>query len=168
MLQHLSSCLPQVKNATAVGLAIIFHDWEYLPHTPTRWNEEQSIVHFSVFAEELALPQPLISTVKTYIAATISHRIPPGDEDDGDLKLFLDFDLEVLGRERSEYDVYRKQVRKEYSQFDDQQFGRGRIAVLQKFLDRERLYFSDTFYERCEARAKENLKWEIGVLKCAC
>ena len=110
----------------------------------------------------------LISTVKNYILATISHKVSPEDEDDSDLKLFLDFDLEVLGRQRAEYDVYRKQIRREYAQFDDQQFSGGRSAVLQKILNRERVYFSDAFFERLEERARENLRWELGILRAAC
>ncbi|KAN0089207.1 hypothetical protein V8E51_019467 [Hyaloscypha variabilis] len=166
MLQHFSSYLPQLTNPTAVGLAIVFHDWEYLTHSPPAWSEEQSIVHFNVFAEEFHLPSPLVETVRKYITATISHKLLPEDEDDGDLKLFLDFDLEVLGRDRKEYVLYSKQIRKEYNQFDDQLFGWGRKAVLEKFLGRERLFLSDVFFERCEERARDNLNWEIGGLKC--
>ncbi|KAE9365148.1 hypothetical protein N431DRAFT_430667 [Stipitochalara longipes BDJ] len=165
MLQHFSSCLPQITNPTVVGLAIIFHDWEYLPHSPPGWSEEQSIVHFGVFAEEIHLPSDLVETVKRYITATISHKLPPEDEDDGDLKLFLDFDLEVLSRERKDYVRYTKQIRKEYGQFDDQLFCWGRKDFLEKYLGRERLFLSDVFFERCEERAKENLKWETGGLK---
>jgi predicted metal-dependent HD superfamily phosphohydrolase len=167
MLQHFSSCLSQLSNPTAVGLAIMFHDWEYIPHSPPRYNEDQSIIHFQVFAEELNLPAPLISVVKKFILATILHKLPAEDEDDSDLKLFLDFDLEVLSRERTEYLLYMRQIRKEYNQFTDEPYGWARKAVLEKFLGRERLYLSDVFFERCEERAKENLKWEIGSLtKC--
>jgi predicted metal-dependent HD superfamily phosphohydrolase len=167
MLQHFSSCLSQLTNPTAVGLAIMFHDWEYIPHSPTRYNEEQSIVHFQVFAEELHLPSPLISVVRKFILATIYHKLPAEDEDDSDMKLFLDFDLEVLSRERTEYVLYTRQIRKEYNEFTDEQYGWGRKAFLEKFLGRERLYLSDGFFERCEEKAKENMKWEIGsLLKC--
>ena len=166
MLQYLSSSLPQIKDPTAVGLAIIFHDWEYIPHSPPRFNEEQSIVHFEVFATELNLPEQLVMTVKRYIKATIKHELDgEEDENDSDLKLFLDFDLEVLGRETAEYKLYSTQIRKEYSHFVDEQYGCGRREVLGKFLQRERLFFSDGFYERFEGRARQNLQWEIGVLK---
>ncbi|PMD13482.1 hypothetical protein NA56DRAFT_651794 [Hyaloscypha hepaticicola] len=165
MLQHLSSSLPMISNPTAVGLAIIFHDWEYIPHSPPRWNEEQSILHFSVFAEELNLPPPLTTTVKKYITATISHTLPEEDKEDEDFKLFLDFDLGVLGRERSEYTVYMRQIRREFNQFTDDMYQHGRKAVLERFLERERLFFSEEFFERFEETAKGNLRWEIGTLK---
>jgi predicted metal-dependent HD superfamily phosphohydrolase len=165
MLQHFSSSLPIISNPTAVGLAIIFHDWEYIPHSPPRWNEEQSIVHFSGFAEELNLPAPLITTVKKYITATISHKLAEEDKEDEDLKLFLDFDLEVLGRERSEYIVYMRQIRREYNQFTDDMYWHGRKAVLERFLERDRLFFSEEFCEKFEETAKENLRWEVGALK---
>jgi len=79
--------------------------------------------------------------------------------------LFLDFDLEVLGRERSEYVVYMRQIRREYNQFTDDMYRHGRRAVLEKFLERERLFFSEEFFEKFEETAKENLRWETGALK---
>lgn len=122
-------------------------------------------MHFAVFAEELCLPPSIVSTVKKYISATIKHEIDRWSEEDGDLKLFLDFDLEVLGRERGEYQAYMRQIRKEYGQFSDEQYAWGRKAVLEKFLERGRLYFSDVFLDRCESRARENLTWEVAMLK---
>jgi predicted metal-dependent HD superfamily phosphohydrolase len=166
MLQHLSSSYSQIKNPTAVGLAIIFHDWEYIPHAPPRLNEEHSIVHFESFATELNLSKKLVAIVKRYIEATIKHELEGAeDESDSDLKLFLDFDLEVLGRERPEYVLYSTQIRKEYGGFSDEKYGNGRRKALGNFLKRERVFFSDSFYQRFEARARENLEWEIAVLR---
>jgi len=165
MLQHLEYSLPQINNPTAVTLAIIFHNWEYIPHSPPRFNEEQSIVHFEFFAAELPLPSPLIQTVKKYILATISHKLDAEDGEDGDLRLFLDFDLEVLGRERGAYEIYREQIRKEYVNLRDEVYREGRKCVLERLLARDRLFFSERFYERFEKRARENLMWEIGILK---
>jgi len=113
---------------------------------------------------ELNLPSPLINVVKRYITATIKHEIEGEEGDDSDLRLFLDFDLEVLGREREEYKLYTAQIRKEYGHLSDEQYSHGRRGVLEKFLSRERLFFSESFYERFEQRARENLGWEIGIL----
>jgi len=122
-------------------------------------------VHFEFFAAELPLPSPLIQTVKKYILATISHKLDAEDGEDGDLRLFLDFDLEVLGRERGAYEIYREQIRKEYVNLRDEVYREGRKCVLERLLARDRLFFSERFYERFEKRARENLMWEIGILK---
>ena len=100
-----------------------------------------------------------------YIEATITHSLSPQDGEDGDLRLFLDFDLEVLSRDAREYEEYSKQIREEYSNYNEAEYAKGRFAVLEKFLKRERLYFSDEFYREFEEAARRNLKMEIGVLK---
>lgn len=125
-------------------------------------NEFRSIAVLEEFAKELALPEELRRRVSCYIKATITHTI---DSDDKDLKFCLDFDLEVLGREQAEYDVYASQIREEYGQYSEKEYASGRIAVLRKFMSRERLFFADEFHGRLERSARENLEREISRLK---
>lgn len=103
--------------------------------------------------------------VSQYIKATISHTIDPEDEVDEDLKLCLDFDLEVLGREEAEYKMYASQIREEYGHFSELEYREGRVTVLEKFLGRERLFFTDEFYDKFEERARDNLQTEIEELR---
>jgi predicted metal-dependent HD superfamily phosphohydrolase len=161
MLRCLDTSESLVKDPTAVKLFIFFHDWVYDPMRHD--NELQSIVVFQVFANELNLPEDLHGKVSRYIKATISHSLD--SEDDSDMKLCLDFDLEVLGREPSEYEVYASQIREEYSQYGDKEYTLGRIGVLQKFLARKRLFFSDKYHGRLEERARRNLEREILKLR---
>ena len=50
--------------------------------------------------------------VEEYIKATIKHTM--GESVDPDLALFLDLDLSILGSPSSLYEIYSKQIRKEY------------------------------------------------------
>jgi predicted metal-dependent HD superfamily phosphohydrolase len=108
---------------------------------------------------------PLRSHVSHYIEATITHSLAARDEDGQDLKSFLDFDLEVLGRNPLDYALYATQIRKEYGHFSDTDYAIRRLCVLGKFLGRQRLFFSDSFHAACEARARQNLEGEIAKLK---
>ncbi|KAI3325773.1 hypothetical protein HD806DRAFT_491192 [Xylariaceae sp. AK1471] len=162
-LSHIDAMLACYDNASlddeAVVLAIIFHDWIYDPLRGD--NEQESAKVFDSFAEDAALTTETRQTVRGLIEATITHTLH--NEDDR-TKLFLDFDLEVLSRPREAYEVYAAQIREEYSHFDDEAFKRGRAGVMENFLKREKIYFSDSFAER-EHCARENVQAEILVLK---
>jgi len=80
-------------------------------------------------------------------------------------ELLLDFDLAILGTSKVEYDIYAEQIRREYSHYTEEEYCRGRIAVLQRFLKRERLYFTDQYYEKYEATARRNIRGEINSLE---
>jgi len=128
-------------------------------------NELQSIAVLRDFAKELELPDPLVAKVVHYVKATIKHRLSPANAGDGDLKLFLDFDLEVLGREKEGYGRYKEEIRREYGHLSGKEYCEGRTGVLKRFLERDRLYFSEWGFNKFEVRARENLKGEIGELE---
>jgi len=100
------------------------------------------------------------------IEATVGHLMNHNTriEEKRDLELFLDFDMEVLGREWAEYVVYAKGIRAEYASFGDQDYIMRRTTVLRSFLERDRLYFSETVYNSREEVAKENIR-EIKLLE---
>lgn len=164
MLRDLDFHLHLIKDETTMKLAIFFHDWIYDPQGKD--NELESINCFKEFAAETSLPESITTRVSEYIECTITHTLPVNDgEADNDLLLFLDFDLEVLSRTEADYALYAAQIRQEYSHFSEGDYCAGRIKVLEKFLERARLYFSDAFHELHEGTARENLKHEIGLLE---
>ncbi len=79
--------------------------------------------------------------------------------------VFLDLDLSILGASEDDYDGYTKQIREEYKHYSEDEYRNGRIRVMQGFLNRKRLYFSDYFYNRYEVRARENIDREIKSLE---
>jgi predicted metal-dependent HD superfamily phosphohydrolase len=55
----------------------------------------------------------------------------------------IDFGLEVLGRSGEEYELYAGHIRQEYAHFSEIDYAKGRVGVLERFLAREKLYFSN-------------------------
>lgn len=80
--------------------------------------------------------------------------------------LFLDFDLSILGV--SSVDDYRDRysslITREYGHLDSNEFRIGRVTIMRRFLDRERIYFTDYFHNKYEANARRNIMWEIEML----
>jgi len=153
-----------IADNVAVELAVFFHDWIYDPQATD--NEAKSVIEFQTFASEAGLDTELIRKVTQLVEATVKHAI--GEhvraEESGDLKLFLDFDMAVLGWEWEQYAEYATQIRREYAFYEEKEYKTGRAKVLKGFLERERLYFSDQFYREREEVARQNIKREIELL----
>jgi len=79
-------------------------------------------------------------------------------------KLFLDADLSVLGWQNPDYDEYAKRIWEEYSFYGWEGYCKGRIQVLSKMLEKERLFFTDAIREMLEDKARNNIKAEIERL----
>ncbi|KAF8872482.1 hypothetical protein CPB84DRAFT_1854455 [Gymnopilus junonius] len=166
MLQCLDQFHSSVADETTLKLAIFFHDWIYDPKSKD--NEIDSIQYLRDFATDIGLLDPVFSKVASYIERTITHTLPTDvEESNCDLCLFLDFDLEVLSRNDAQYLRYSEEIRAEYSHFKPSDYYTGRLHVLTSFLGRDRLYFSNIFYNRREQKARANLEWEIGILQNA-
>ncbi|KDR71475.1 hypothetical protein GALMADRAFT_787152 [Galerina marginata CBS 339.88] len=168
MLDCLDHYRHVVEDEAVMKLAIFFHDWIYDPKG--KENEIESIRSFKAFAGEIELNEDLVSRVSQYIERTITHTLPTEVQEsksDLDLCLFLDFDLEVLSRDGCAYARYAEEIRKEYGHMELPDYRTGRVRVLRSFLGRERLFFSDTFHETREQKARENLEREISTLIAA-
>ncbi|PPQ80326.1 hypothetical protein CVT25_003610 [Psilocybe cyanescens] len=165
MLECLDANRTLVKNLSALTLAILFHDWVYDPKAKD--NEKESIKCFQQFAHEIELSDSLSSRVADYIERTITHTMPTPEDSmvDTDLKLFLDFDLEVLSRDDEQYAQYSKQIQAEYTHMEPNDYYAGRAQILRRFLDRDRIYFSELFYRGWEQKARANIKQEIDALE---
>lgn len=142
-----------------VELAIFFHDAVYDPLATD--NEARSADLFV----EAAGAKPLIGAdgvrkVAAMIHATASHA-PVADIT---TRLLLDLDLGILASQRAAYDRYAANVRAEYSAVPDDKWRAGRPAVLQRFLQRERIFQTRHFKDLLEARARQNLAREIADL----
>lgn len=74
-------------------------------------------------------------------------------------QIFLDLDMSIVASERSAYEVYTKNVRKEYKHFNDEDFVKGRTAFL-KGLEGVTIFRSELF-EDMNKIAEENIKWEL-------
>ena len=96
--------------------------------------------------------------------ATATSTPTPTPTTSGDLALFLDIDLAILGARPPDYARYCERVRLEYHQYDDAAFRKGRPAVMKTFLEHDPLYFTTAMRSALEARARANVAAEIAQL----
>ena len=139
-----------------VRLAILYHDIVYRPGSAT--NEADSAAHMRA---QLSghIPAHVLERAGALIKATAAHAWP--DAGDRDALRFLDIDMGILGSPREDYARYARQVRAEFTRIPKPLYNRGRSRVLAGFLDRERLYLSETYHARLDAPARANMRWEL-------
>lgn len=148
----------ELARPDAVLHAILFHDAIY---DPARSDNEEASAELLRDAE-VELSEADRRWVDAAILATKTHTLPdPANED---VKRFLDMDLSILGAREDVFDRYEDQVRAEYAHVPEPMFRAGRAAILKRFLDRDRLYFSDWGHERFELPARANLTRSIAKL----
>lgn len=159
VLGHVHDCLTELdrdhalaQNADAIEAALWFHDAVYVPMRPD--NEARSADLAAAALERGGVPAPLIATVRELVLDT-RHDMDP-DSDDG--RLISDVDLAILGSDPDRFERYEQAIRREYSELPAPAYRMGRLAVLNAFLSRPALYFTDRFRERYEHAARANLE----------
>ena len=155
--RHLDSCRDKLVDFEAAFLAMIYHDVVYF--MPDGTNEEKSAAFGDRDLALLGYPTAKMARCHDLIMATKTHA---GGEDD-DINYFVDADMAILGADDATYRRYVANIRKEYG--DTPQFDRGRQRVLRYFLDMDRLFKTDWFYERFEVQARKNIAAEIDLLQ---
>lgn len=163
-LSHINYLLEEVKKIEfedfdAVYLATWFHDVIYEPKNSD--NEIESAKLAVKMLQKVGLHNDKIVKIEQIILATQTHSAENLD-DDG--KTFLDLDLSILGANPKIYQHYSQAIRQEYSHVWDFLYRRGRKKILQNFLQRETIYFTENLRERFENQARLNLANEIKEL----
>lgn len=142
--------------------ALVYHDvvFDVEQHMVMHDDEERSAAFAERHLKTIGYPQDKIEHCRQLILATKNYR----QAADHDTNLFTDADLSILGKPWPVYDVYRRQIRQEFSVYPDSIFSAGRKKVLLAFLEMEPLFKTANFRERYEKSAKENLKEELALL----
>ena len=159
LIRQLEPARDQIPDWNTVVFAIFYHDIVY---KPTKSNNEEKSAEFA--KQELAsinYPGNGISKCVELILATKKHL----QTNDPDTNLFTDADLSILGQNWDEYEKYYKQIRKEYKIYPDIIYNPGRKKVLDHFLNMNRIYKSNYFYEKLEVNARTNLLREKELYK---
>jgi predicted metal-dependent HD superfamily phosphohydrolase len=163
--RHIAECLAEfdvarhlARQPEAVELAVWFHDAVYDPKRPD--NEEQSAAMAKCCLETAGLAD-LARTVAELVMATKTHSPAAGS----DAALLIDLDLSILGRDETRVSEYESQIRAEYAWVPEHVFKTKRSEILQRFLDRTRIYNNDHFFARYEATARRNLTRAIQRLE---
>lgn len=165
-LQHIHHVLSTIDilqiythNLAAVQLAAWFHDVVY--DTQAQDNEDKSADYACELLSNLSLPENAIATVTHLILNTKYHQAA---EDDFDSQVLLDADLAILAANTVQYQEYVHAIRQEYAWVSDADYLQGRKQVLEKFLQRPRIYFTPLMFEFAESSARDNLQREIQNL----
>ena len=156
--RHIEDCLAkldllraQANRPDEIELALWFHDAVYLPYKSG--NEEKSAEWAERFLGEAEATENLRVRTRELILATRHDAVAT----DRDTAILIDVDLSILGADRERYDAFEKDVRKEYRWVPRPLYRRERRKILASFLARERIFRTNEFFERYEARAGANL-----------
>lgn len=165
-LDHIAQLLAEFDAAArlaadrdAVEFALWLHDCVYYPLRGD--NEERSADAAAMIAGLLGCPAGFVDAVRACIMAT-RHSANPGR---GDPALVADLDLTILGAPPAQYDAYRAAIRAEFSFVADDQFNPGRLAFLQRMVDKDRIYATELFSKSHESKARNNLYREMDDLE---
>lgn len=165
-LQHLGECLANFRTLAhlpehplEVQLALWFHDAIY--DLGRHDNEARSAEWAQAEMRAAGLPAAMAERVAALIMATCHNASPAGV----DAEVVVDIDLWILGAPTARFEEYERQVRREYGHLPDAIYRAGRSAILQQFLARDRLFSTELFRARFEARARENLGESLRALR---
>jgi len=164
VLSTLDSVNQLASDFDAVELALWFHDAVYKIVSKT--NEIDSAIWAQSFVQKNIDDHERSLSVHSLVMATqhnSSSNHPNGPT--SDQQLIVDVDLAILGASDSEYAEFELAVRREYKLIPWALYRRKRIAVLDGFLSRGRVYSTDYFNDLLEASARYNLNNAIEKLK---
>jgi predicted metal-dependent HD superfamily phosphohydrolase len=109
----------------------------------------------------LGVPEQTVAVTREMILATKHHR---ADDLSWDVKVFLDLDTSILGAPEEVYKEYSRAIRKEYSWVPGFLYRKGRMKVLNDFLERDHIYHTDEIRAEYELKARHNIADEVRAL----
>jgi len=141
-----------------IVFSIAYHDIVY--NTLKGDNEEESAKLAVARLNQLEIQKERIELCNSHILATKRHVA----NDTIDTSFFTDADLSILGYELPVYREYAQQIRKEYRYYPGPVYKAGRKKVLNHFLNMDRIFQTNHFYNLYERQARKNLTNELESL----
>lgn len=111
---------------------------------------------FTKFSQEYEFSEEINTFVNQAILDTVSHT--PSNPSPL-IHACLDSDLSILASDK--YEEYTKSIWFEYKHYDDEAYWHGRTKVLQTFLERPWIFYTDWIEELYREKANENMWREI-------
>jgi predicted metal-dependent HD superfamily phosphohydrolase len=152
---ELSEIKGEIKNWESVLFSLFYHDIIYDPSKGD--NEIMSSLLAAKRMKEISVPTEIIEMSTAQILATAAHAV----SDDDDINLFNDADMSILGQDWETYQHYSAAIRKEFAIYSDSVYTAGRRKVLEGFLAMARIFKTDTFHQKYNKRALENIGCEL-------
>ena len=158
MLNEFQQVREHLDNPDSVEFTIWTHDYIYA--RKSKVNEERSAKFAYSLAKDMGLSEDFAKNVYELNMITKHDQVPVSN----DQAYIMDIDLSILGQPEEVFDAYEQKIRQEYSWVSDEDFRKGRAAVLKTFLARPRIYYTDYFYGKYQAQAKKNLQRSLAKL----
>ena len=163
--QHIEDCLTLLdatrtlaELADEVEAAVWYHDAVYVAARTD--NEERSAELARASLREAQVAPEIAERIKRLVLET-RHENPPHE---ADAALLCDIDLSILGRSPEVFDLFERQIRREYAMVPEPTYRTRRSEVLRKFLSRPTIYQTAWFRQRYESRARANLERSLTKL----
>jgi pantetheine-phosphate adenylyltransferase len=157
-LREMKEVINLIENPGQVEMAIWYHDAIY--NSRATDNEEKSAELARQRLERSRLKPSFVDGVIDLILGTKHTTIPKTSDE----KYMRDIDLSNLGKSEKEFNAVGSDIRDEYDWIPEEQFRQGRSAILQGFLERDSIYFTDFFKQKYENQARRNLENSKGKL----
>jgi len=159
-LNHINSCLQELEpiraslnDPEAVETAIWFHDFVYDPG-PNQ-NEEKSAQFAKDILQATGLSSEFTAKVSDLILST--KHISPSEE--SDTQYLNDIDMAILGQSSDIFDKFDQDIEKEFIIFYSPEiYLNGRIKFFDTMLNRENIFLTDHFKNKCQKQAQENIE----------
>jgi predicted metal-dependent HD superfamily phosphohydrolase len=154
---------PGWMQPAEVQLAVLYHDAIY---DPARRDNEARSAELAVEHIERWLPDGAVDPERVAHLINLTARHGQFSPDDfaqdpapDDVRCFLDCDMAILGADPAAFDVYDRGIAAEYrGHLPAWLFKLNRRRFIKGLLARDRIYLSDYFHERLDARARSNLR----------
>jgi len=159
VLRSIDSLAAEADDVEAVRLAAWFHDAVYDVRATD--NEERSAQLAETSLTDSGLTAGRIAEVARLVRLTATHA---AELDDANGVVLCDADLSILASGPDAYASYTRAVRVEYAHVAEDDFRRGRAAILQQLLDLPRLFGTKRGRRDWEAIARANLSRELRLL----
>ncbi|MCK5333649.1 MAG: dephospho-CoA kinase [Candidatus Aenigmarchaeota archaeon] len=148
-----------LEKPDEVEFAWWLHDYVYKKQSKV--NEKRSAQAANNICANAMLEKEFADDVSALVLDTGHNDVPKTS----DGKFIADLDLLIFGKPPEVFDECERRIRKEYSWADPEEFKSGRAAVLQRFVKRPRIYYTDIFHEMYEKQARQNLKRSLSTLE---
>lgn len=162
--EHVKACLGVFRQFRhlaqrphEIEIAIWFHDAVY--DTRRDDNESRSADWATAYLNGHGAEESVTARIAGMIRATKHH-----ETNDEDTALLLDVDLSILGMPPDVFAAYDVAIRREFEWVPEAQFRDGRVRVLTGFLRRDRIFRTESMFERYESQAKANLAQAVESL----
>ena len=161
MFRVASRLLSITDDPSAVQLAVWFHDAVYDPRAAD--NEARSAELVGTLLGPLGVPRAELERVARLVHATahLADDRPPADRETA---ILLDADLAILGAAPERYARYAGAIRSEYAWVPEPEYRAARAQVLDRFLARPRLFWTELAYQEGEQQARANMTAELASL----